>query len=380
MNDQATVTSPPRPPEGGAWAPLRDMQFRSLWLAFLGSQLVVWMNTVGAATVIATLGGSSTLVALVQTATSLPAVLLALLAGAVTDIVDRRRLLLATQSWMLLSAAAAAVLTLAHVATPASILLLTFSLGVGMAASLPAFQSLTPEFAGPGHLGAGVALNSVAINLARAVGPALAGVVIAAVSAGALFAVEAAGVAAIIALVVSLRRPAAAAGDTPEHVLSAVRAGARFVRYSPAVRAVLLRALLFVTGASAFWALLPVIAFGRSPSARPAWACSWAVRAPGRSSERRCCPVCAGGLRSISPSRWGPPASRPRWRRSRSYMSRCSPESRRSRAARRGCQCSPRSTPPHRWPRRTGFAAGLLPRSSSRCRAGSPRARSCGAS
>ena len=263
MNDPVIVTAPRRPPEEGPWAPLRDTQFRALWLAFLGSQLVVWMNTVGAATVIGTQGGSSTLVALVQTATSLPAVLLALLAGAVTDIVDRRRLLLATQSWMLASTATAAVLTLADAATPASILLLTFSLGAGMAASVPAFQSLTPELAGPGRLAAGVALNSVAINLARAVGPALAGVVIAAVSAGALFTVEAAGVAVIIAIMLSLRKPAAAgAGQAPEQVLDAMRAGARFVRFSPTVRAVLARALLFVTGASAFWALLPVVAFG----------------------------------------------------------------------------------------------------------------------
>jgi MFS family permease len=261
MNESATVTAPPEPPEGGAWAPLRDTQFRSLWLAFLGSQLVVWMNTVGAATVIATLGGSSTLIALVQTATSLPAVLLALLAGAVTDIVDRRRLLLATQSWMLVSTATAAVLTLADVATPAAILLLTFALGAGMAASVPAFQSLTPDLAGPGRLAAGVALNSVAINLARAVGPALAGLVIAAVSAGAVFALEAAGVAAVIALVVSLRSPAPRE-DATEHVVDAMRAGARFVRFSPTLRAVLTRALLFVTGASAFWALLPVVAFG----------------------------------------------------------------------------------------------------------------------
>jgi MFS family permease len=260
MNESATATAPARPPEDGAWAPLREAQFRSLWLAFLGSQLVVWMNTVGAATVIATLGGSSTLIALVQTATSLPAVLLALLAGAVTDIVDRRRLLLATQSWMLVSTATAAVLTLADVATPGGILLLTFALGAGMAASVPAFQSLTPDLAGPGGLAAGVALNSVAINLARAVGPALAGVLIAAVSAGALFAVEAAGVAAIIALVISLRPPAH--DGAPEQVLDAMRAGARFVRFSPAVLAVLTRALLFVTGASAFWALLPVVAFG----------------------------------------------------------------------------------------------------------------------
>ncbi|HEX8854042.1 MAG TPA: MFS transporter [Thermoleophilaceae bacterium] len=233
-----------------------------MWSAFFGSQLVVWMNTVGAATVIATLGGSPTLVALVQTATSLPAVLLAFLAGAVTDIVDRRRLLLATQSWMLISTATAATLTLAGAATPVSILLLTFSLGAGMAASIPTFQSLTPELAGPGRLAAGVALNSVAINLARAVGPALAGVVIAVVSAGALFALEAAGVAAIIALVLSLRSPGPAADEAPEQVFEAMRAGARFVRFSPPVRAVLVRALVFVAGASAFWALLPVVAFG----------------------------------------------------------------------------------------------------------------------
>lgn len=260
MSRPTTVTQPDQLPS--PWAPLRGRQFRSLWAAFLGSQLVVWMNTVGAATAIAELGGSSTLVALVQTATSLPAVLLALVAGAVTDIVDRRRLLVATQAWMLVSTATAAAVTLAGLATPASILLATFALGAGMAASIPAFQSLTPELAGPGQLAAGVALNSVAINLARAVGPALAGVVIAALSAGALFATEAAAVVLIIALLLALRPASRSADQAPEHVVEAVRAGARFVRFSPGVRAVLTRALLFVTGASAFWALLPVVAFG----------------------------------------------------------------------------------------------------------------------
>lgn len=245
-----------------AWAPLRRSQFRSLWSAFLGSQLVVWAHGVGAATAIAALSDSPTLIALVQTAVSLPAVALALVAGAVADIVDRRRLLLATQTWMLLATGTLAGLTFADAVTPAAVLLLTFALGAGMAASIPAFQSLTPDLAGEGQLAAGVALNSVAINIARATGPALAGLLIAGLSTGALFAIEAAVVALIIVAVASLRAPGPAGDHPRERVLSAMRAGARFVRFSPDVRAVLFRAVLFVGGASAFWALLPVVAFG----------------------------------------------------------------------------------------------------------------------
>lgn len=262
---RARRTSPrqdPRPDES-ALAPLRRAGFRAAWAALAGSQLVVWMNTVGAVTVIAALSDSPTLIALVQTANSVPAVLLALVMGSMADIVDRRRFAIASQSWMLLSVATLAALTLGDVITPGLALAFTFALGAGMATTFVIYQALTQDFVPRSELLAAVALNGVAINLARAIGPALAGVIIAALSAGALFAVEAGLLVAIIGLVALRVRPAGPVRASGERLAPAVRAGIRFVRFSPPVRTVLLRAAAFSISASALWALLPVAALGR---------------------------------------------------------------------------------------------------------------------
>src|SRR5215218_11504116 len=119
LTDTALPTQQPAPPDESALAPLRRRGFRAAWSALAGSQLVIWMNTVGAVTVIASLSDSATLIALVQTANSVPAVLLALLTGSLADIVDRRRFAVASQVWMLLSVATLAVLTFTDVVTPA---------------------------------------------------------------------------------------------------------------------------------------------------------------------------------------------------------------------------------------------------------------------
>jgi MFS family permease len=251
------------PAEDSALAPLRRAGFRAAWTALAGSQLVIWMNTVGAVTVIAALSDSPTLIALVQTANSVPAVLLALVMGSVADIVDRRRFAIASQAWMLLSVAALAALTLADVVTPALALALTFALGAGMATTFVIYQALTQDFVPRFELPAAVALNGVAINLARAIGPALAGLIIAALSAGALFAVEAGLLVAIVGLVMLRVRPPGPARASGERLAPAVRAGIRFVRFSPPVRTVLLRGAAFSVSASALWALLPVAALGR---------------------------------------------------------------------------------------------------------------------
>jgi MFS family permease len=245
-----------------ALAPLRRGGFRAVWSALAGSQLVIWMNTVGAVTVIAAVSDSSTLIALVQTANSVPAVLLALLTGAVADIVDRRRLALAAQLMMLAAVAGLAVLTLTDTVTAAAALGLTFALGAGMATTFVIYQALTPDFVPRAELPAAVALNGVAINLARAIGPALAGLLIAILSAGALFAVEAGLMALVIAVVVALRPPGRNRA-VPERLAPAMHAGLRFVRFSPPVRAVLVRGALFSVFASALWALLPVVALNR---------------------------------------------------------------------------------------------------------------------
>ena len=230
-----------------------------MWSALAGSQLVIWMNTVGAVTVIASVSDSSTLLALVQTANSLPAVLFALVAGTVADIVDRRLLALVAQLFMLAAATALAVLTFTDTATAAAVLGLTFVLGSGMATTFVVYQSLTPEVVSRTELPAAVALNGVAINLARAAGPALAGLCIAVLSAGALFSIEAALMAAVIAVVLRLRLRRRAAGGR-EQLAPAMRAGVRFVRFSRPVRTVLARGALFSVFASGLWALLPVVA------------------------------------------------------------------------------------------------------------------------
>ena len=263
MNDSALTSAPAAPADESALAPLRRPGFRAAWTALAGSQLVIWMNTVGAVTVIASLSDSPTLIALVQTANSVPAVLLALVMGSMADIVDRRRFAIASQTWMLLSVATLAALTLADLITPGLALGLTFALGAGMATTFVIYQALTQDFVPRGELLAAVALNGVAINLARAIGPALAGVIVAALSAGALFAVEAGLLVAIVGLVTLRVRPPGPARASGERLAPAVRAGVRFVRFSPAVRTVLLRGVVFSVSASALWALLPVAALDR---------------------------------------------------------------------------------------------------------------------
>jgi MFS family permease len=263
LTDSALSTAQAAPAEESALAPLRRAGFRAAWAALAGSQLVIWMNTVGAVTVIAALSDSPTLIAFVQTANSVPAVLLALVMGSVADIVDRRRFAIASQTWMLVSVAALAALTLGDVITPVLALGLTFALGAGMATTFVIYQALTQDFVPRSELLAAVALNGVAINLARAIGPALAGLIIAALSAGALFAVEAALLVAIVALVALRVRPPGPARASGERLAPAMRAGIRFVRFSPPVRTVLVRCAAFSVSASALWALLPVAALGR---------------------------------------------------------------------------------------------------------------------
>jgi MFS family permease len=263
LSDSALTTAPAASADESALAPLRRPGFRAAWTALAGSQLVIWMNTVGAVTVIAALSDSPTLIALVQTANSVPAVLLALLTGSMADIVDRRRFAIASQAWMLVSVATLAALTLAELVTPGLALGLTFALGAGMATTFVIYQALTQDFVPRGELLAAVALNGVAINLARAIGPALAGVIIAVLSAGALFAVEAGLLIAIVGLVTLRVRPPGPARASGERLAPAVRAGVRFVRFSPPVRTVLLRGGVFSVSASALWALLPVAALDR---------------------------------------------------------------------------------------------------------------------
>jgi MFS family permease/quinol monooxygenase YgiN len=252
-----------RPVAPSALAPLARPVFRALWIAALVSNVGTWMQSVGAVWQIGTVSGSPALVALVQTAVSLPIVLLALPAGAAADVVDRRRLLLATQTWMLGSAAALCVVTVLGLASPGVVLGLTFLLGLGNAANAPAWQATIPELVGGRLLAPAVALNSAGFNIGRAVGPALGGLVVAGGRWEGMFGRNTPSSLGVLAVLWRWRRRPQDELGAGEQVLGAIGAGVRYVRFAPLLRAVLVRTALFILPASALWALLPVVARGR---------------------------------------------------------------------------------------------------------------------
>jgi len=224
------------------------------------SSLGTWMQNVGTAWLMTTLTPSPLLVALIQTATSVPVLLVGLPAGALADLIDRRRLLLVTQSWMLLAAAALGGLTLANATTPVVLLVLTFALGLGGAMNSPAWQAIIPELVPRPRLAAAVALNGAGFNVARAAGPALGGLLVAAFGPGAVFLLNAVSFLATLLVLYRWRRVPLPRSGPAEHLFEALSAGVRYVRFAPVLQALLGRSALFVLCASALWALLPVVA------------------------------------------------------------------------------------------------------------------------
>ena len=247
-----------------AWAPLRHPAFRLVWLAFFGVQLMNWSETVGAVDVIAGQSDSPALLALVQTASTLPALVLALPAGAAADLIDRRRLIIGLTLAMAATMALLAGFVAAGAASPAVVLVLTLALGCAIAVAIPSFASMIPDLVPASDLAGAVTLNGISINLARALGPAVAGLIIALSGATALFAVLA-GVLCGIALLLLVRAEPGA--DAPpargEPVLAVMRSGLAFARSSRELRAVLARGGSFVVPGSALWALMPVVAVQR---------------------------------------------------------------------------------------------------------------------
>ncbi len=245
------------------WAPLRYATFREMWGAQFASNIGSWMQTVGAQWLMLSLTTSTTFLALIQTAASLPVLLFALPAGAAGDLVDRRRLLLLTTFFMTATTAALAALAAAGIVTPWALLAALFLVGVGQAWTSPTWQTLQPELVPEEERTQGIALGAVNQNLARAVGPALGGLLVALTEPSLVFLVNAATFLAVIVVVWrwrDARTTTAASGLPREHVGEAMRASARYVANSPALRTILLRAAAFVLFASAIWALLPAVA------------------------------------------------------------------------------------------------------------------------
>ncbi|WP_186395955.1 MFS transporter [Stappia sp. TSB10GB4] len=240
--------------------PLGFPVFRALWIATVVSNVGTWMHDVGAGWLMTSLSPSPLLVALVQAATTLPMFLLALPAGALADIVDRRRMLMAAQLLGLLAAALLAVLTLLDLVTPEVLLAGTFMLGIAAALSAPVFQAIVPELVDKQALPDAIALNSLGVNISRAIGPALGGVIVALAGTPAVFALNAVSIVAVLAVLYTWQRPRTVHALPPEHFFGALKAGYRYTRHSPAMRLVLVRAVGFFLFASALWAMLPLIA------------------------------------------------------------------------------------------------------------------------
>lgn len=217
------------------------------------------MQSVGSSWLMTLLTPSPLLVALMQTATSLPVFLVGLPAGAIADIIDRRKLLLMTQGWMLLVSTILGILTIANMTTAIVLLILTFMLGIGSAFNSPVWQAIVPELVGPRQVAQAVSLNSAGFNLARSVGPALGGIIVALAGPGAVFLLNSASFVGVLAVIYLWKREHTESASPPERIWGAIVAGVRYARHSFALQAVLVRAGVFILAASALWALLPIV-------------------------------------------------------------------------------------------------------------------------
>jgi len=244
-------------------APLRQPEFRDLWIANFLSNLGTIMHGAAAAWLMTTLTHSALLIGLVQTAASLPAFLLGLAGGVLTDLVNRRRLLVGAQLWMMMTAALMALLAWSGRMKPAELLLLLLLLGLGSAIHLPGWQTLLQDLVTRDKAAAAVSLNSISFNLARSIGPAVGGFLVANFGAAWVFGLNAVSFVAVLA---GLQRipphlvPPSRGRATPTAVIESLGQGWQFMKDSPLIGGILLRSGWFMLTGSGIWALLPVVA------------------------------------------------------------------------------------------------------------------------
>lgn len=258
MNADPADLRPPSPQT--ALSPFRYPAFRSIWAANLVSNMGGMIYTVGAAWLMASITSSPAMVALVQSSATLPIMLLSLATGALADNVDRRLMMISAQSFMLVVSVVLALCVGLWTLTPWLLLLLTFLIGCGAAANTPAWQASVGDLVPRRELSSAVALNSVGFNIARSLGPAVGGAIVAAAGAAAAFAVNA---VSYIGLIVALTRwkPDRSANPLPRETLGeAIAAGLRYTAMSPPMIGVLVRGGLFGIAACSVNALLPLVA------------------------------------------------------------------------------------------------------------------------
>jgi predicted MFS family arabinose efflux permease len=248
--------------ESSSLAPFRYRAFAVLWTATVVSNIGTWMQSAAAGWLMTSLDPAPFTVSLVQVASSLPMFLFALPAGALADVVDRRRLLILVQVVVTVLVAAFGLVVYLSWVTPALLLAFTFLAGAAAASVMPAWQAIVPQLVPRGHLQPAVALNSVGLNISRAIGPAVAGIIISAWGIAAPFWVNALTTIAVIAALIwwRPREDGTTSRLPPERFHRAVSAGLRHARHNPHLQATLIRAGGFFLFASAYWALLPLVA------------------------------------------------------------------------------------------------------------------------
>jgi len=250
----------PATAQPGAFAPLRNRLFAVLWAATVLGNIGTFMRDVASAWLVLDLSGSPAMVALIQAAGSLPIFLLAIPAGVLSDILDRRRMLIVIQIGLGCVSLALLLQAAAGTASVASIIGLTFLGGVGAALMAPVWQSIVPELVPRSELKGAVALNSLGINISRAIGPAAGGAILTAFGAAATYSLDLATYVVVVLALIWWKRQPDPRDELSEQVGGALRAGLRYARASRELHRVFLRAGLFFACASALWALLPIVA------------------------------------------------------------------------------------------------------------------------
>jgi MFS family permease len=257
---KAAVTVSPVQPSASAWQPLHQRVFRMLWIATVVSNIGSWMSDIGVNWTMLSLSADPLAVALVQAASSLPMFLFVLPAGVLADIIDRRKILLFSQVWSFCAAAGLALLSFTGNVTPEVLLAATFLLSTGAALSSPAFQAIVPDLVDKQELSPAIALNSLGINISRAIGPALGGLILSFAGPWMVFLLNALSVVGVAVVLHRWKPQATVQRLPPEHFFTAIRGGLRYVHAAPVLQNVLVRTVAFFLFGSAGWAMLPLVA------------------------------------------------------------------------------------------------------------------------
>ncbi|MBD9492161.1 MFS transporter [Ensifer sp. ENS11] len=248
------------PPAAGGFAPLRQPVFAVLWVATVIGNTGSFIRDVASSWLVTDLSGAPAAVAMVQAAATLPIFLLAIPAGVLSDILDRRRFLIVIQLLLASVSIGLMLLSATGLQSVSSLVALTFLGGIGAALMAPTWQSIVPELVTRQELKSAVALNSLGINISRAIGPAVGGLILASFGAAITYATDVASYLFVIAALLWWRRAPGADDGLSEKFAGAFRAGLRYARASRELHVVLLRAAVFFAFSSAVWALLPLVA------------------------------------------------------------------------------------------------------------------------